>query len=460
LDRDYDVIVIGSGAAGLSAAISAADSGASVLICESEQVVGGSSRLSGGHFYAAGTSVQKKAGVLGDTADDMYEHYMTLNQWKVDPRIARKYCDLSAPTFEWLVDLGVQFLPEGVYPSGVSSVPRGHQPSGGGQEVINTLDGHRSHKNVDIVLDARVTELLVDRDNRIAGVSINGDEAFSGAVVLATGGFGANQALLDKHYPQSQAAGDWSWYIGAQGARGDGISLGESVGGTVDGHDRGLLLVTPGFSQDLEVLFPSWLILVNRRGRRFASESAPYTVLGGLIEAQGGSAYAIFDETARTNASPNPASQAYWVSDVLQKKAEEGFIKRANDLESLAENLGIQAEALAGTIDNYNRDSDLGFDSAFFKSGKLEKIQTPPYYGVEVRPAIICWTGAGLRIDEKTNVIDRNEKPIAGLYAAGETVGNLHGDRYVGGGGSFGPAIVFGKLAGEEAALFAVSRND
>ena len=123
MSRDYDVLVIGSGAAGLSAAISAADSGATVLICESEQVVGGSSRLSGGHFYAAGTSVQEKAGTYDDTPDDMYEHYMTLNQWMVDPRVVRKYCDLSGPTFEWLRNLGVEFLPEGVYPSGVSSIP-------------------------------------------------------------------------------------------------------------------------------------------------------------------------------------------------------------------------------------------------------------------------------------------------------------------------------------------------
>ena len=90
MERDYDVVVVGSGAAGLSAAISAADSGARVLICESEQMVGGSSRLSGGHFYAAGTSVQEKAGTCSDSADDMYEHYMTLNQWMVDPRVVRK----------------------------------------------------------------------------------------------------------------------------------------------------------------------------------------------------------------------------------------------------------------------------------------------------------------------------------------------------------------------------------
>ena len=93
MERDYDVVVIGSGAAGLAAAVTAADSGASVIVLEADDKVGGSSRLSGGHFYAAGTSVQREAGILDDTADDMFNYYMTLNQWNVEPAVARTYCD-------------------------------------------------------------------------------------------------------------------------------------------------------------------------------------------------------------------------------------------------------------------------------------------------------------------------------------------------------------------------------
>ena len=125
--RDYDIIVIGSGAAGLAAAVAAADAGASVLVVEGEKQVGGSSRLSGGHFYAAGTSVQKEAGV-DDTPDAMFEHYMTLNQFLVDPAVVRRYCDLSASTLEWVKNLGVKYPVEGLYCSGVGSVPRGHPP--------------------------------------------------------------------------------------------------------------------------------------------------------------------------------------------------------------------------------------------------------------------------------------------------------------------------------------------
>lgn len=459
MSRDYDVIVIGSGAAGLSAAVAAADAGAATLIVEADQRVGGSSRLSGGHFYAAGTSVQHAAGV-SDDADAMYEHYMTLNQWLVDPAVVRRYCDLSAPTFEWLKDLGVEFPVAGVYPSGVGSTPRGHQPEGGGEEVVNVLDGHRSHKQVDLVLDSRVTALLTDDDDRVTGIRIGDDTATAGAVILATGGFGANPNMINKYYPQAARAGDWRWYIGTEGAQGDGITLGESVGGVVDGEDRGLLLVTPGFSHDLEVLLPPWLILVNAAGQRFTNESAPYTVLGGLIQKHGGRAWAVFDETARAAAKPGPMSQAYWVADVLERQANEGRVFRADSLTELASMAGIKTNTLIGTIDNTNNDAERSTDSRFFKAGGVHPITTPPFYAVEVRPAIVCWTGTGLRISADTQVLNGAEQPIAGLYAAGETVGNLHGDRYIGGGGSFGPCIVFGKLAGETAARYARSLND
>ncbi len=459
MSRDYDVIVIGSGAAGLSAAVSAADTGASVLIMEGDTQVGGSSRLSGGHFYAAGTSVQEEAGVKGDTADAMFEHYMTLNQWMVEPSVVRRYCDLSAPTFEWLKSLGVSFPKEGVYPSGVGSTPRGHQPDGAGEAVVQTLDAHRSKRNVDLVLNARVDKLITNEDGAVVGVATGPDQATAGAVIMATGGFGANPELVEKYYPEAAGAGDWGWYIGSEGAQGDGLMLGEDIGAAIDGHNRGLLLVTPGFSRDLEVLLPGWLILVNKDGRRFTNESAPYTVLGGLIQREGGHAFAVFDEAARRDAKPSPVSQAYWVHEVLEKKAEEGRIHRADSLDELATLMDVDATGLQGTVDKYNSDCELGTDTAFFKQHGMSRITEPPFYGVEVRPAIICWTGTGLRINADTCVMGRNEKPIPGLYAAGETIGSLHGDRYIGGGGSFGPCIVFGKLAGEQAAAYAAGLN-
>ncbi len=460
MSRDFDVVVIGSGAAGLSAAVAAADAGASVLIVEADTQVGGSSRLSGGHFYAAGTSVQEEAGVVGDSAAAMFEHYMTLNQWMVDPAVVQRYCELSAPTFEWVKDLGVRFPKEGVYASGVGSTPRGHAPEGSGEAVVQVLEGHRNHKGVEVVLGSRVTGLKTDTDGCVVGIEIGDDEATCGAVILATGGFGANDAMIEKYYPEAAASGDWRWYIGTDGAQGDGITLGESVGAVVDGHNRGLLLVTPGFGRDLEVLLPGWLIMVNAQGRRFANESAPYAVLGGLMQKEGGSAFAVFDENARANAKPSPTSQANWVSDGLEQKANDGRIHRADSLEELANSMSVDADGLRGTIDRYNADVRTGIDTAFFKEQELCAVQQAPFYGVELRPAIVCWTGTGIRINAQTSVITKRDKAIPGLYAAGETIGNLHGDRYIGGGGSFGPCLVFGKLAGETAARYATALNN
>lgn len=454
MDRDYDVIIVGSGAAGLAASVSAADEGARVLIIEADTKVGGSSRLSGGHFYAAGTSFQREAGV-DDSPDAMFEHYMTLNQWLVEPSVVRKYCDLSAPSFEWLQSLGVQFEPDGLYCSGVGSTPRGHVPVGAGESVVQILDANRSRRGVDIVLDSRVDQLLIDDSGAVCGIRSGEDEATAGAVILATGGFGANEEMLDKLYPQASANGDWSWYIGTEHAQGDGLKLGQSIGAAIDGHDRGLLLVTPGFSRDMEVLLPGWLILVNEAGRRFCNETAPYTVLAGLLNHQKGKIFAIFDEQARIEAKPSPASQAYWVNEVLEKKANEGVISRADSLSALGEQVGVESEALENTVRFYNEDSSGGTDSKFFKPIEtgMRPIVSAPFYAAEIRPAIICWTGAGLRINDDAQVIRNNEEPIPGLYAAGETVGSLHGDRYIGGGGSYGPCIVFGKLAGANAAL-------
>jgi fumarate reductase flavoprotein subunit len=284
--------------------------------------------------------------VTDDTADAMFEHYLTLNQWMVEPSVVRRYCDLAAPTLEWLMDLGVVFPPERVYRSGIGSTPRGHQPQGEGAAVVAVLEAHRASRGVDLVLDARVDALLRSEQGAITGIRSGNDEASCAAVVIAAGGFGANPELLAEHYPDAAAAGNWSWYIGSPMARGDGLKLGSAVGAAIDGHNRGLLLVTPGFSRDLEVLLPGWLILVNQQGRRFADETASYTVLGGLIKQQGGRAFAVFDEPARAAARRTPFSQAFWVDEVLAQKAEDGTIARADTLADLAARIEVDGAAL------------------------------------------------------------------------------------------------------------------
>jgi fumarate reductase flavoprotein subunit len=464
--RDYDVVVVGAGGAGLAAAVTAHDRGARVLLVEASGVVGGSTRLSGGVYYAAGTSVQRARGIEGDTPDAMFEYYMTLNQWQVEPALARRLCDGAASGLEWLIELGVEFAPENLYISGVERVPRGHQATGNGASIARALENARRLRSIDIALATRVQKLLTE-DDRVVGISAGGEDVRAGAVVVTTGGFGQNPEMLKTHYPEATAAGDWTWSISAPECVGDGIALGQEVDAAVVGHNRGLLLTTPGFHKQLEVYVPGWLVYVNREGRRFVDETAAYAVMAGVMKSQGGVAFAIFDEASRVQAEPEPvyadafASGALplnWVNTVLQKMAESGRIVQADTLEALAGQVGIHPAALASTIARYNRDVELGKDSAFMKNpAVLRPIVQPPFYAVEVRPAIVCLTSTGLRIDPDTHVMRTSEQPIPGLFAAGETTGGVLGDRYIGGGNSISNAIVFGRIAGEHAARYAAA---
>lgn len=460
---DYDVIVIGGGGAGMCAAIEASDAGARVALLEADRRLGGSTALSGGVFYAAGTSVQRAAGIVGDSADEMFHYYMTINQYRVEASLARTLSDRAAEGLEWLIGLGVEFPPGELYRSGVERVPRGHKPVGNGAAIAEALEREVSKRAIDVALDTRVEELIVQRGpRRVAGVVVDGTRVTSRAVVIATGGFGANPLLLNTLYPEAAAHGDWTWYIGNPNCRGDGLALGESAGADIVGHNRGLLLTTPNFHKVLEVYVPGWLVYVNREGRRFVNETAEYAVMSGVVKAQtGGSCFAIFDDRARAEARPDPRyADAFaagtlalnWVTETLDAQIAAGKVIKGQTLEELEARCGIRPGSLATTFRRYNADAAAGFDSQFFKDGSLMKpVATPPFFAVEIRPAIVCLTSTGLRIDTSARVLDRCDRVIDGLYAAGETTGGVLGERYIGGGNSIANAIVFGRIAGGEA---------
>ena len=151
--------------------------------------------------------------------------------------------------------------------------------------------------------------------------------------------------------------------------------------------------------------------------------------------------------------SPRPARQA---SDILGARCQsDDRVRklRADSLVELAERAGIDAGALAGTLDRYNADCERGQDSAFFKEPtQMRKVATAPFFAAEIRPAIVCFTAVGLRVDTEARVLDTFERPIPGFFAAGETTGGVMGGRYIGGGASIANAIVFGKIAGSNAA--------
>lgn len=298
---DYEVIVLGGGGAGLAAAVEAGSQGASVLLLEAADELGGSARMSAGVFYAAETSVQRSAGVV-DSVERMFTYYMALNQWFVEPAMAMRFCEESGPTLEWLIKLGVDYPAEGLYRSGVDDIPRGHQCTGGGAALVRALAGRALELGTEIRCGVRVLELAVE-DNVVRGARFDGSVMRAAAVVIATGGFGANADLLREYFPVAMAHGPrWSNYFGSPTSRGDGITMTRGLRAEVVGRGYGMLNWTAGFSDQPADFCPSWIVFVNLDGLWFMAENAPYAVAGDLIQVQRESrCFAIMDEAARVS---------------------------------------------------------------------------------------------------------------------------------------------------------------
>lgn len=463
MDRQYDVIVVGGGGAGMSAALMAHEGGARVLLVEAGDRLGGSTALSGGVVYAAGTSVQRERGIV-DSPDAAYAYSLTLNQYKVAPALVRRLCDESPPAIDWLIGLGVEFRPENLYQAGVDGVERGHRATDQGAGIAAALEAAISRTPVDVALRSRVDGLLRGEDGSIQGIRVDGFAIAAGAVVLATGGFGANPELLARHYPEAAAHSDWSWYIGVPECRGDALALTEPLGVELSGHNRGLLLLTPGFAKQVEPYPPGWLVYVNRDGRRFIAETTEYAVTSGVVKEQlAGECFAIFDEKSRLAAKAPPPTPknpwpGTWDADQLESLAGQGRLLRADSLEELAVKAGIRPSTLQTTMERYNLDCAAGSDGEYFKpAAMLRPVAAPPFYAARLRPAVVCLTSFGPRIDPDARVLRRDDRPAPGLYAAGEASGGVLGERYVGGGNSIANAIVYGRIAGSGAARFSQS---
>lgn len=459
--RDVDIVVIGSGGAGLCAALTAVENGARrVLVAESEAIVGGSSRLSGGLIMGAGTRQQGALGIEDD-AEALFHDYMAVNRWNVDSAVVRRLCELSGPVVDWLEDLGVRFHEELVV-GGDELTPRVHLPVGGGEAVIDALHKQCRDRDIDVALGQRVDRLLV-ADGEVYGVAVGDDEITARAVIIATGGFGANPDKLAEFYP-SAATTEWSWYIGAEGARGDALDLGAQVGAQVVGHDRGLRLLDVGFDHVLEAFLPGWLVLVDRDGHRFIDETAPYGLLDFAVRERGDRVYVIFDHAAlyglpgsgalsKVLPGRQPTPSRHWNPDLVEMMCRDGRVETADTIPDLATALGLPANVLAGTIERYNGFAAVGVDSQCAKDrGYLVEVATAPFYGAELRPATVCSTAFGLRITPDAQVLDEESRPIPGLYAAGECTGGVVGAQYVGSGNNYANCTVVGHIAGAAAA--------
>ena len=462
---EWDVIVAGAGAAGLSAAISSADAGARVIMFETESSVGGSMALSGGVFCAAGTSVQAALGIE-DSPERWFRHYMDLNQWVLRTGLIRIFCVQSTATFEWLLGMGLEVPAKlsasgqqpGVFSLREGEIRRGHVPVGEGYALTELLDKARRDRRIDVVFNTRIEQLIIE-DGRTCGVVADDVEARADAVVITTGGMARSPELLQKYFPDVRIAGDDLFVVSGPGSRGDHIGLGGQADCSIVGQGWGMMLACAYF-QGLHHTRaghpPLSRLLVDGSGRRFANEDATYTPMFNLLKQAGGSAWMIFDEAGRLGLDPTYAS---WTADNVLAEVAAGRTFRGDDARELAVQIGVAPSALAATLDRWNATLPVGTDPDFGRDetlaalacGSPEPMSKPPFYAVRVLPAQLIQTHAGLEIDQHAQVIDNVGRPVPGLYAAGEAGGGVLGPHYVGA-TALANALTMGRIAGASAA--------
>jgi fumarate reductase flavoprotein subunit len=440
--ENYDVVVVGAGAAGLAAAIEAADAGAKVAVIEKMPMVGGSTILSAGIVYATGSDIQQQAGVQ-DSVDDLVAYWSERAEGKANEALLRTVAEKSGDTINWLVnDIGVKFASP--FPAGTSPVLRGHMADGGGNGIIAPMKTYADSKNVEFILETTATELITNKKGEVTGVkAVDKDDkklTFNAkAVILATGGFDRNEELMQKY--ASEAVGE-STYV-AVGNAGDGLTMAEKINAGIVGNGSviGFKAVEGELNLESEISSLMWspYLLVNKEGERFVNESSDYPIIHeALLKQTDLRALLIFDATTY-----NP---------LLDQAVEKGEAYVADSLEELAQLSGVNKDAFLETVQEYNQMIDNEEDTLFGKAlTGFTRIETPKYYGVKIIAASIG-TMTGIQIDTDAHVLDNSGNIIPNLYAAGEVAnGEFFYKVYPASGTSIQMSLSLGRIAGVNA---------
>jgi len=441
----FDVAVIGGGAAGLAAAIEAANAGASVVLLEKLPMLGGSTLVSGGIVYGTGFRIQTEAGIE-DSVDAMVAYWMERAENKANEDYLRFVAERSGETIDWLESVGVVF--GAPYPTGSSPVSRAVSAEGRGNGLIDPLKQEALSLGVEILLQTSAESLLVDNNNHIIGLMAKDPQGVAlkvnaKAVVIATGGFDRSVELVKTYAPIMEDNASFS----GVGSTGDGLSMALAVGADVSGHGGviGFRAVEGEVAYTTPVSMLMWMpwLNVNLDGNRFANEAIDYMLFyEELVKQRDGVTYRIFDQNTYLPA--------------LDEAVEKGSAFAADTLEELAALAGIDADGLVATVENYNAMIAAGADTEFGKNlTGHQPINAPKYYAVKIIPAVLG-TLSGIKVDIDTHVLDKQGNPIVGLFAVGEVAnGELYYRVYPGSGASITMSFVFGRVAGLKAAELA-----
>lgn len=456
MSQSKDVVVIGAGLAGYTAALAAAENGADVLLLEKMPQPGGSSIMSGGSFAFAGTELQKTQNIQ-DGSEQLFEDLKDSTSHQ-DIELIREFSDKQLETYHWMQQLGITFT--NLSPSGGQSVPRSH-----GVNIKAAFEIIKSRAslmpNITLQVDSE-PHVINARDGHVTGVSftsgakIHDDpEVAAAAVIIATGGFSRSERLLRTFVPYLIEARR----MGGHGNTGDGIVLGMSLG--ADLSDVSTVKATSGVSAELAdmpqaaTLLNSLYrggIMVNTASERFVDESISYKLISDYCLRQPqGLGIQIFDNQVLEQTIPGKI-----VNDYAGAR-EAGYLLEAFSIHELAIKANLDPKALTTTIDAYNQGVSKGEDADFGRLtlsanyGDRPLINQPPFFAYR-SVAGVTSTYGGLKVDAKTRVADVFGSPIGGLFAAGEIMGGFHGNSYVSG-SSLSKSVVFGRVAGRNAAL-------
>lgn len=438
---DADVVILGAGAAGLSAALEASNAGASVVVLEKQGIVGGSTTRSGGKLVAAGTKQQEEAGFTGDTAEDLYNYLSSFDTYhEIDADKLHEFTDHALEDVQWLEGLGVDVI--NVEPIHSSITPwrvlntkgGGGQVSGIGGQITVPLYDAVAKTDTQFIYNCTADEILMKDGKAVGakGTMKDGSTVTVNAkgVIIATGGYASNHELGSVYYK------NYSTSVPA-GNVGDGFTMAEAVGADVY-QSKGVQEVAVSFTCGVGINEESGLV-VNNKGERVVDEWTYQSHVATALRESGseGGWY-----IACSN-DPNPTVQYGMTLDSTLS---------AETVEELAEKMGADPETLAATVTRYNELCDKGVDEDFGKPSEYLTKLEGPYYAIQMNP-VLTVTFGGINTDTASHVLDKEGNVIGGLYAAGETafVG-IFGSEYPSCGVAIGSSVHYGRLAGQNAA--------
>lgn len=446
-EMDVDVVVVGSGGAGLISAIKAKENGKKVVVLEKLPIIGGNTLISGAEYAAPQNWLQDKENIKDSV--ELFEK--DVEKAGGNKELIKVLATNALDGAKWLRDdVGVEWMDHLMFFGG-HSVKRSLIPKGqSGKELINKLSDKCSKLGIDILTETNCYELIFE-DNKVKGVKANiktGQLTVNAkSVILATGGFGANKKML---YENDKEIDDKILSTNQPGSTGDGIIMAQKIGADVVDMDKIQLypicdVQTGKLLYTADTRLTTGAILVNKQGNRFVEELDTRRKISMAIKEQQDSiAYQIWDEDSMQKSKVLQDHKIEYDNLIENKK-----MIKANSIEEIADFFDLDKENLKKTIEKFNKDSENGKDTLFNLRRLGFKIEKAPFYCLKAVPAVHHTMG-GLKINKEAKVLNTKAQEIDGLFAAGEVTGGIHGNNRLGS-VSIADITVFGIIAGTNA---------